>query len=271
MDSAAANPAASAAAAPESLQLTFDWSRPRRGMLRLAGFILASLAAHAIFFYLFKVVTPTARRKYPPEENLLWLSSGNAQAQNVLRSLEDRSPAVTLLGSASAVGEDAEMLRRMAPNYTPSFASYRPALKEVPLPGASQPNFSAVLGEAGGILPPLAKAAQGQSATPAVPAPPAPAPLSQTDRIHFNLSAVLAARGLEKPPVWPQGLASAEDTDFACTFQVAIDPSGAVRYCLAETGTPPAELQRAVAALRFRPRIAPRQSALEWGAVEVFW
>lgn len=219
-------------------------------------FVGVALVGHALVFYLFKVVTPTATRHLPPEESVLLIKGADGNAISLLASLEDRSPAGMLV--VQGRGADDHLPRLPLPTYTPSFENYRPALHFDWEPTS---HFLPALADAQRpILPQLEK-------NPPAPRP-APATLATGATPQMVLDAALVARGLRQPPRWSAKLRPPEEIEEPFIFHLGIDSSGIVRYCLADGMAPPAAITNTVSTLRFAPR--PGASLL-WGEVEVHW
>ena len=238
--------------------LIFEWKRRRANWLRLLGFLCLAFAGHAVFFYLFKVVTPASRRPVPPENHITLLRASDPDAAALLRTLEDRSPGGLLAGENSPL-QDLRDLHRAVPPYLASFAGHQATLHEPEL--FPQPPLPLLLSPSDPILP---KLPPGESpASPVLPKNP-DIPFS----IHVLLSDALAARGFQSPPVWPAELSAPDESTESFLFQIAVDSSGVVRYCLVDGVAPPESLRRALQQARFHPAESP---GLTWGTAEVHW
>jgi hypothetical protein len=233
-------------------RLIFDGKAWRPSRWRLASFLLVSLLGHLGVFYLFKVVTPLTTRRLPPEESVLILRGADPISAQILASLEDRSPAGMIISLTAS--DDANLPQLPLPAYTPSYQDYAPDYKF-----NWEPKIQ--------VLPQLAEA--NRPLLPSRPRPqsnaqPVPAPLIP----HLNLPPALAERGLAEPPTWPTDVISPEEPSEPHLFQLAVEASGLVKYCLSEGTSPPPALLETMRRLHFKPRLG---ASLLWAEVEVHW
>jgi hypothetical protein len=231
--------------------LIFDGKAWRPSRWRLALFLFVSLLGHLGVFYLFKVITPLTTRRLPPEQSVLVLRGEDPASARILASLEDRSPAAMLIRLKSS--EQARLPQLPLPAYTPSYQDYSPDYKfnwEPPL--QALPQLAAANRP---LLPPRPR--------PQAQVVPSPEPLTP----QLYLPPALAERGLAEAPGWPTMAAALEEPNEPSLFQLAIQPSGVVKYCLSEGTSPPALLET-MRRLRFKPRLG---SPLQWATVEVHW
>lgn len=237
--------------------LIFDDKKSRISAWRLPLFLFLSLLGHAAVFYLFKVVTPTSTRDIPREHTVVMLRGVDPIVEELLLSLEGRSPAGLRVKSIANPDIALDKLPTLA--YRSSFAGYTPTIRfnwqspESPLPGLVNAH-----------LPMLPK-----SPAPALPSVTIPAEAPPVTPV-LVLSSRLKSRGLARPAAWPKDLSAPEELAEVHQFTLGIHSSGRVDYCLTGEKAPPVALHQAVKALRFRP--APSLNApIDWGTIEVHW
>ncbi|CAN5590136.1 hypothetical protein BH18VER2_BH18VER2_11770 [soil metagenome] len=226
--------------------LLFHWEGPRRRKVAIAGFLVASVALHALCFYLFQVVYPPAISLLPPPAQVNLIAPTSAEARTFLSWLEADDPA---LASQTQRPADARAFQLPKLAHVPSYLAVPPKLKELPAPRISPIAPSAM---PPGPVPVAV-------ASPASPAQPAPTVLIFSD----------ALRGL---PVTHQELkfrTSLRDAPQSVHFRIAVDSLGTVRYAFLEqsSGDPALDEQarHSLALCRFemKPKPGP-DDALTW-------
>src|SRR5207244_8729083 len=90
---ASATVSAQAYAQPHG-DLLFHWEPPRRRKLAIAGFLLASVALHALCFYIFQVVYPPVISLLPPPARVTVITPASEEARTFLNWLAAEDPAV---------------------------------------------------------------------------------------------------------------------------------------------------------------------------------
>lgn len=238
--------------------LIFDWSRSRRGWLRLWLFVGLALAGHAVFFYLFKVVTPAHRRPAPPAQRVVLLQDSDPQAAALLRLAEDRFPAGLLIKSDRLQTDVAE-LRAIVPPYNPSYADYS---AQIGLPELFPLGKLPILATP---APPILPAVEGGTSVPPLPTPAA---TNADSSPKLLLGSHLNGRKILHVPAWPADLTLPEEPSASYLFQIAVDPEGVVRYCFADSASPPEGLRQALMTMKMEPSI---RAGLIWDSVEVHW
>jgi hypothetical protein len=195
--------------------LLFQWEPPRKRRAIIAGFLLASVALHALCFYLFQVVYPPAIVLLPPPAQVSVIAPTTPEARTFLTWLEAEDPA---LSSHTQRPSDARAFQLPRLAHIPSYVAVPPRLKE---------------------LPP-------QKAAPAVPSamPPAPVPVpvpvpSSGDAVTPMKAAtsVTFSDGLaERPFTHPtfNFSSSMSEAPENASFRIAVDTSGVVRYAFLE-------------------------------------
>ena len=232
--------------APAPGELLFRWERPRPRRVAIAGFLLASVALHALCFYLFQVVYPPAISLLPPPAQVSVIAPTSPEAQSFLTWLSAEDPA---LASQTQRSADARAFQLPKLAHIPSYVAVSPKLKELPPPKPSQPIPSA--------MPPAP-----------VPVPPAPnLPPAEPAPSQFIFSDVLADLPVTHPEL--KFHASSRDAPESARFRVAVDSSGAIRYSFLEHSSGDAALdeqaRQYLALCRFTPDRNPsHEGRLTW-------
>jgi TonB family protein len=225
-------------ASPAPGGLLFNWERPRRRKVAIAGFLVASIALHAACFYLFQVVYPPAISLLPPPAQVSIIARTSPEARTFLNWLEAEDPALATQTQRPA---DARAFQLPKLAHVPSYLALAPKLKELPArkPSAAAPS----------AMPP--------GPVPAIAAPPAGPPLHAPTSVVFSEE----LRGL---PVSLPGLqfrTALQDAPESARFRIAVDSSGAVRYAFLEqsSGDPALDeaARNALALSRFKMKVTP--------------
>lgn len=241
--------------------LIFQWKRERGVKRRLAMWVLVVAAGHAALFYLFRVSTPLAARKNPPQQSVLYLPPDEAAVHELFSSLDDRFPGAVLRSEDYALAPDMAALAKAVPPVAPSWDARRATLKPflqpvVPqdLPALFQPGEPTL--PVDGLHSPVA-------APPATPAPKVPFAVVESGS---------TARIVTTPPRWPDKLIDDWPASGNVPFMLGINRLGAPDYCLPlapATGDIDQEsLRRSLLTMRFTP--VP-SGGLEWVTVAVRW
>lgn len=203
--------------APGEVEFTpvFDWSPPRRRKLSLFSFIAASVALHALCFYLFQIIYPPTVALLPPPARINVITADSEEGRVLLRWIESEDPA---LSSTTQRPPDSASLPLPVAAHVPSYANWQPVLRELP---PLQPDLRIPSAQ------PPAPVQLPASAQPAAQ-PTTPSTLrfdSEVDR--FTAPTV--------PPL--QFTASRRESPQAAEFRVAIDHNGVVRHCFLQSSS----------------------------------
>lgn len=243
-------PAASTAEPP----LLFDWSAPRGRGLTFLWFLLGSIAAHAICFYLFQIVYPPNAASLPPPARVSVVSPQTDDGKALLRWIEAEDPALTF---TTVRPPDAQAFALPKVEHVPSYVRHEPKLKPVPphpvdlsIPTAQPPGPVSV-----------AQRTRIPRATP-----------SQTT---VSFSEEFAALGA---PVFPEKnfRATASDPLQAATYRVAVNAAGAIQFCFpvepSGDATLDAQARKYLALCRFPGRSTVFEGKkLLWGMATIVW
>jgi hypothetical protein len=234
--------------------LLFNWRAPRSRRGLIALFIGLSAAFHAVCFYVFQIIYPTAVVLLPPPAKVSLITPDSEQGRNFLQWIEAEDPAL-----ASAPQRPPESRRRALPQtpHVPSYVAEPPRLKHVPLPEA-------------GIRAP--------AVDPPAPIPPIPQPSPRSlgrQPTSVDFSEEFADRGA---PFFPKSdfSAATRETPQAVRFRVAVAPDGIVQFALPlnSSGDPALDTQARsyLSLVRFHPlETASDKAPAVWGLATIGW
>ena len=235
--------------------LLFNWDSSRRRMAMLAIFLLLSLLAHALCFYVFQIVYPTPVALLPPPARVTFIAPGSEEGRSLLRWIDAEDPAVAFT-TQPAPGATLGALPKT--EHLPSYSTVEPILKE---------------------LPPLKTNLRIPSSRPPGPVRwsiPKTTSAAAAARTYISFSKELDQFG---PPIVPElGLPmSTGETPETLRFRVAVNDLGEIRYCfpINSSGDPALDEQARLHVLR--SRFSPRHigntagSGLFWGVAAVHW
>jgi hypothetical protein len=109
--------------------LLFNWEAPRRRYLAIAGFLAASVFAHAFCFYLFQIVYPPIVSLLPPPARVSLISLSSDEGRTLLQWVEAEDPA---LATTTQRPLEAKNYGLPKIEHVPSYSNYEPALKTAP-------------------------------------------------------------------------------------------------------------------------------------------
>jgi len=236
--------------------LLFTWDSPRRQRTMLAAFLVLSLVAHALCFYVFQIVYPTPVALLPPPARVTFIAPDSEEGRSLLRWIDAEDPAVAFT-THPAPGARLGALPKT--EHLPSYSTIQPILKELPplkpdlrVPSSQPP---------GAVHSGVRKTASARG--------------SPTTFISFS-------RELDQfgAPAFPQSrfAASFEETPETVRFHVAVSDLGEIRYCfpINSSGDPALDEQARLQVVRSRfsqnKQTGNRpDSALVWGMATIQW
>ncbi len=233
----------------------FNWSPVRRRKLSLFSFIAASVALHALCFYLFQIIYPPTVALLPPPARVNLITANSEEGRLLLRWIEAEDPA---LSSMTQRPPDSVVSAVPDVNHVPSYTNWRPALREPP---PMQPDLRIPSAQPPGPVP---TRRQTQ---------PQPAPTTQST-IEFA-----EAESLGTPATPPLKFsASRRESPQSAEFRVAISHDGTVRHSFLERSSGDAALdeqaRHAIALTRFPPReidVPGLKDGLVWTTAAIEW
>jgi hypothetical protein len=236
--------------------LIFGWEKPRRGNWALAGFLLGSLAVHALGFYLFQIVYPPAVALLPPPGRVSLIAPNSGEGLLLLRWLEAEDPA---LASNTQLPASGKSLTMPTIQHAPSYLARQSPLKRLP-PATSE------LG---------------------VPSARPPGPVERTAPRTQPVTTIVPTVVRFSPELEKSGPAQSPDFKFkasgqtspqAAQFRIAVNEKGEVRYCFLQSsaGDPALDeqMRKYLALCRLLPgtdRKGQTAENLIWGMATVEW
>jgi hypothetical protein len=191
--------------------LLFQWEAPRRRRFAITIFLIGSLAAHALCFYVFQIVYPPPVALLPPPARVSLITPGSEQGQTLLRWLHAEDPALTF---ATDRPPEARLAALPKIEHVPSYLTTGPILKQPPplvvdlrMPSPQPPDAVPIT-------------------RPALTASPSIIPTTVSFSENF------APFGVPKLPA-PQFIASSNEPPENVQFRIAVAASGEIRYCFA--------------------------------------
>jgi len=238
---------------PATEPLVFNWDPPRRRNFAIAGFLAASLIAHAACFYIFQIVYPPIVALLPPPARVNLITSNSEEGRTLLRWIDAEDPA---LASTTRRPPDARAYSLPKLQHVPSYFATEPALKEMPprivdlrMPSSRPPEAVPMI--------------HRQSTRPVGPAP---------TTVEFS-------KGIEGlgAPIFPSRkfTASTREPPQSVSFRIAVSGRGEIRYCFPvnSSGDPALDEQARnyLALCRFLPSSTTSDESLIWGMGTVEW
>src|SRR5919201_5600636 len=113
----------------ESESLLFLWDSPRTKKAAFLAFLVLSLLAHAVCFYIFQVVYPPTVTLLPPPARVALITPASEEGRTLLRWIDAEDPAV-----AFTTDRPPETRLRSLPKveHVPSYHAMEPTLKGLP-------------------------------------------------------------------------------------------------------------------------------------------
>jgi hypothetical protein len=236
--------------------LLFSWDPPRRRRTMLAAFLVLSLLAHALCFYVFQIVYPTPVALLPPPARVTFITPDSEEGRTLLRWIDAEDPAVAFT-THPAPGARLGALPKT--EHLPSYSTVEPILKELP---QLKPDLRIPSSRPPGAVRSLArKTASARSMA----------------RTYVSFSEELDQLGT---PTLPQsGFATSnEETPETLRFRVAVNQLGEIRYCLPinSSGDPALDEQARLQVIRTRfsqngQTAKKPDSVLVWGMATIQW
>jgi hypothetical protein len=192
-----------------SAPLLFHWEPPRQRKGAITAFLVASLIAHALCFYIFQIVYPPTVALLPSPTRISLIAPDSEEGRTLLRWIEAEDPA---LAFATQRPPEARLHALPKVRHFPFYLAREPALKE---------------------LPPMVTDLHAPSSQPpgAVPVyhPPAPAMMGAlpTTVSFSNELGTFDSPALPAPSFSASNNGSPENVQ----FRIAVGAWGEIRYC----------------------------------------
>ena len=236
--------------------LLFSWDSPPGQRAVLASFLVLSLIAHALCFYVFQIVYPTPVAVLPPPVRVTFIGADSDEGRTLLRWIDAEDPA---LAFTTLPPSGARLRAHPTAEHVPSYSALEPILKEIPalkselrIPSSRPP---------GAVSSLLRKTA----------------PATASGRTLISFSKDLDPLGA---PSLPSGrfVASNKEAPETLRFRVAVNELGEIRYCfpINSSGDPALDEQARLQVIR--SRFTPNRgtggnpgSPLVWGIATIQW
>ena len=188
--------------------LLFGWDSPRRRRTTLATFLVLSLMAHALCFYVFQIVYPAPVALLPPPGRVTFIAPDSEEGRTLLRWIDAEDPAVAFT-THPPPGSRLGALPKT--QHLPSYSAVEPILKELP---PLKPDLRIPSSQPPGAVHSIARTTASTRGTP---------------RTYISFSKELDEFGTLTVP--QSGLALNEETAETLRFRVAVNDFGEIRYC----------------------------------------
>jgi hypothetical protein len=236
--------------------ILFSWDSPRQQKAVLAIFLLLSLVAHALCFYLFQIVYPTPVALLPPPASITFIAPDSEQGRTLFRWIDAEDPALAFI-THPLPGTKLDAISKA--EHVPSYFALDPILKKTP---ALKPDLRIPSSRPPGAVP-----AVSRKTVSAV----------GTGRTHISFSKELEQFGV---PTFPQSrfVASNEETPETLRFRVAVNDLGEIRYCFPVNSSGDSALDEQGRFQLVRTRFSPSRAtadkrglSLIWGIATIQW
>ncbi len=236
--------------------LLFSWDSPRGQKAVLASFLVLSLVAHALCFYVFQIVYPTPVAVMPPPARVTFIAADSDEGRTLLRWIDAEDPA---LAFTTLPPPGARLRALPTAEHVPSYSALEPILKDLP---ALKPDLRIPSsGPPGAVRSLLRKTA----------------PATASGRTLISFSKDLDQFGAPSlPPA--RFVASNKETPETLRFRVAVNEFGEIRYCFPIDSSGDSALDEQGRLQVIRSRFPPNRgtggnpgSPLVWGIATIQW
>jgi hypothetical protein len=236
--------------------LLFTWDSPHRPRAVLMVFLVLSLVAHALCFYLFQIVYPRPVAFLPQPARITFISPDSEQGRTLLRWIDAEDPASAFTTQPPPTARLGALAKA---EHVPSYSALEPIVKDIPplrpdlrIPSAHPP---------GAVHSGWRKSA------------------SAIGKVETSIS---FSKELDQfgAPILPASTFSAsnEETPEALRFRVAVNEFGEIQYCFPINSSGDPALDEQVLFQVVRSRFSPKKrnggnpgSSLVWGIATVQW
>lgn len=236
--------------------LLFSWDSLRRQRTMLAAFLVLSLVAHALCFYVFQIVYPTPVALLPPPARVTFIAPDSEEGRTLLRWIDAEDPAVAFTTHPSP---GARLGALPKTEHLPSYSTIEPILKELP---PLKPDLRIPSSRPPGAVQSAARK---------------PASARGTAKTYISFSKELDQFGT--PTLPPSGFAASnEETPETLRFRVAVNDLGEIRHCFPIDSSGDSALDEQARLQVVRTRFSRNKqtgnksdSALVWGMATIQW
>ena len=236
--------------------LLFSWDSPRQQKAVFTSFLVLSLVAHALCFYVFQIVYPTPVALLPPPARVTFIAPDSDEGRTLLRWIDAEDPALAFI---THLPPGASL--RTLPNaqHVASYSASKPLLKDLP---PLKPDLRIPSAQPPGAVSSLSRKT---------------APATATGRTSISFSKDLDEFGAPSLPR-PRFAASTKETPETLRFRVAVNNFGEIRYCFPINSSGDSALDEQARLQVIRSRFPPNRrpvgnpgSSLVWGIATVQW
>lgn len=231
-------------------RLIFDWPGRHHLHLLLPAALLAAVAAHAGFFFLFSIIYPRPEAGAIDSTSVFIVLPGSGDSARLAALLESADPSVFAPGRGLSAGGGIPAVK-----YTPHYATAEPVVEELP-------------------------AVAPKNATPPISTGPVPGrvirPAPITGPAARSTSKLRAGDTLShRLPELTEALKSLRPADGTfpgpATFFVAVRPDGTVAHIFPQQGSGNDTFDRRAAGVVRSLRFLPGPGDPAWGVLTVEW
>jgi hypothetical protein len=236
-------------------RLLFSWESPRGQKALLASFLVLSLGAHALCFYIFQIVYATPVAVLSPPARVTFISQDSDEGRTLLQWIDAEDPA---LAFTTVPPPGASVRAFPTAEHVPSYSALEPILKDLP---ALRPDLRIPSSQ-----PPAAVRSLSRKAAPA----------AASGRTVISFSSELDQFGAPSL-VQSRFVASNKETAEALRFRVAVNQFGEIQYCfpINSSGDPALDEQAHLQLIRGRfasnRQMGEKPGALVWGTATIQW
>jgi hypothetical protein len=228
-----------------SAPLLFNWEPPRQRRGAISVFLVASLIAHALCFYIFQIVYPPTVALLPPPARITLIAPESEEGRTLLRWIEAEDPA---LAFATQRPPEARWHALPRVRHLPSYLAREPALQE---------------------LPPMVTDLRPPSSQPPAAVPIFhPGPPSMIGAMATTVSFSNELDTLGSPALPPQNFsASNNESPENVRFRIAVGAWGEIRYCFPLNSSADPALDEQARHYLVRCRFPAKTSSTKGGVV----
>jgi hypothetical protein len=236
--------------------LLFSWDSVRGPRAVLASFLVLSLVAHVLCFYIFQIVYPTPVAVLPPPARITFIAPDSDEGRTLLQWIDAEDPA---LAFTTHLPPGASLRTLPSVEHVASYSVLQPILKDLP---PLKPDLRIPSSRPPGAVRWLTRKT---------------APATATGKTSISFSKEFDELGA---PTLPQSrfVTSNKEALETLRFRVAMNDFGEIRYCfpINSSGDPTVDEQARLQVIRsrFPPHIAAGSkpgSSLVWGIATVQW
>jgi hypothetical protein len=236
--------------------LLFNWDSPRGQKAVLASFLVLSVVAHALCFYVFQIVYPTPVAVLAPPARVTFIAADSDEGRTLLRWIDAEDPA---LAFTTIPPPGAKFRGLPAAEHIPTYSALEPILKDLP---PLKPDLRIPSSRSPGAVRSLSRKI---------------APTTISGRTLISFSDDLDQ--FSAPSLPPSRFVSSnKETPETLRFRVAVNQFGEIRYCfpIDSSGDPALDEQARLQVIR--SRFSPKSgtggnpgSPLVWGIATIQW